>query len=147
MDQSTPIRVACAIIPHPGNRALIFAAKRSKKSKNLPGKWEFPGGKIEPDESVFDAITREIEEELGLNIFPQENWPSSTHDYSVVSVELIPVLCETRQSSFSLHEHEAADWFPLTKLQKLDWAPADLPVLKQVQDYLGNTGSTQSPAS
>jgi 8-oxo-dGTP diphosphatase len=107
------IHVACAIIEHKGK---VLCTQRSEVM-SMPMKWEFPGGKIEPDELPEDCLRRELIEELGLYIAVGRALPPHTHSYHDFSGDMI------------LHEHASFVWLPPEKLQTLDWAEADLPVI------------------
>lgn len=121
------IRVTCAIIESEGK---ILVVQRSEKM-NLPLKWEFPGGKIENGEREEECIVREIKEELNLEIALTKKLNSSIFDYPNISIELIPFIAKQVGGQISLSEH--ADYKFLTKeeLLNLDWAEADIPVVKE----------------
>lgn len=98
----------------------------------LPGKWEFPGGKIEAGETEEDCIVREIKEELHIEIDLGERLHSTVHHYPTRSIELIPFLAEYRSGEILLSEHEQYRLLAKTELETLDWSEADLPIVKAV---------------
>ena len=79
------IPVAVGIARDPMGRLLVG---QRPVCKDYPGKWEFPGGKLEPGESVFKALVREFREELGLEIIRAEPAFVVRHLYPDRSVEL-----------------------------------------------------------
>lgn len=83
------IHVACAIIERDG---LVLAAQRNV-TMSLPLKWEFPGGKIAPDESSEECLQRELVEEVGIRVCVRKSLPTNTHHYSTFSVTLYPFVC------------------------------------------------------
>ena len=124
------IHVACAILERGG---LVLAAQRSA-AMSLPLKWEFPGGKIEPGESMTECLQRELFEELGVCVDVGKSLPPVTHHYPTFTVTLYPFVCAIRCGEIiTLHEHAAMTWLPPQELLTLDWAEADLPV---IQSYL-----------
>jgi 8-oxo-dGTP diphosphatase len=122
------IKVTCAIILI-GEKVL--AVQRSE-TMSLPLKWEFPGGKIEPNESEKDCIKREIKEELDIEIGIIKRLTSSFFDYPEISIELIPFLVNHITGNISLKEHKQYLLSTKHELKDLDWADADLPILKQL---------------
>lgn len=96
---------------------------------SLPLKWEFPGGKIRPNEEPEDCLCREIAEELGLQISTSEPLEPTTHNYPNFTITLYPFICSITSGKIELYEHAAVTWLPPGELSKLDWAEADLPVL------------------
>lgn len=124
-DHMKHIHVACAIIERDG---LVLAAQRSA-AMNLPLKWEFPGGKIDPGETAAEGLRREIKEELAVEVRVGQDLPASTHHYPAFTVTLYPFVCTIETGEIILHEHAALAWLPAEKLASLDWAEADLPVL------------------
>lgn len=119
------IHVACAIIERDG---LVLVAQRSA-AMNLPLKWEFPGGKIDPGETAAEGLRREIREELAVEVSVGQSLPASTHHYPAFTVTLYPFVCTLETGEIILHEHAALAWLPVENLASLDWAEADLPVL------------------
>ncbi|MDH4231967.1 MAG: (deoxy)nucleoside triphosphate pyrophosphohydrolase [Nitrospirota bacterium] len=120
------LQVACAIIENEGK---VLATQRSN-SMSLPLKWEFPGGKIDPFELSEDCLRRELIEELGLHINIGRALPPQTHHYPTFTVTLYPFVCTIESGEITLHEHTAAVWLPPEKLNTLDWAEADWPVIE-----------------
>lgn len=123
------LQVSCAIIEQDG---LVLAAQRSE-AMSLPLKWEFPGGKLHPQETAADCLVREIKEELGLGISILSALPSSDWQYAAFTITLYPFVCQLELGKMKLAEHRAIAWVKPADLLELDWAEADIPV---VQNYL-----------
>ena len=128
------IDVTCAIIEQ-GD--LVLAAQRSE-SMSLPLKWEFPGGKIEPQENAVECLKRELAEELGIQIRILATLASSDWAYQDFDITLHPFVCELYSGRIQLLEHKAITWLSLEKLPTLDWADADEPVLNSYLQYCQN---------
>lgn len=124
------MQVACAIIEINGR---ILCTQRSE-SMSLPLKWEFPGGKIDEGESPAECLRRELREELGIEASVGQARPVTTHSYPAFSVTLYPFMCEITSGKITLHEHRAMAWMPIEELQTLDWAEADLPIIREYQE-------------
>jgi len=125
------ISVTCAIIHF---RDKILAVQRSETMK-LPLKWEFAGGKIESGESEIECIKREIFEELNIHIEVKVRLTPVTHQYPNFKIELIPFTAEYLSGELKLREH--CDFILANKeeLINLDWAEADVPILKEFLLY------------
>ena len=123
------VHVACAIIERDG---LVLSALRSA-SMNLPLKWEFPGGKIEPGEGREECLKRELVEEMGVQIAVGRALTPATHDYPTFTVTLYPYVCSIVSGEITLHEHSAISWLLASRMHELDWADADLPVIAEYQ--------------
>ena len=121
------ISVTCAIIQFEDK---ILAVQRSE-TMNLPLKWEFAGGKIDADESEIDCIKREIFEELNIHIEVKERLTPVTHQYPKFKIELIPYTAEHVSGKLKLREHCNFVLANKEELINLDWAEADLPILKE----------------
>lgn len=115
------IIVVAAIIRRPGG---ILITKRPI-DVHLPGLWEFPGGKVEPGESLTGALRREIREELGIEIEVFEERFSTTHHYPSRSIELHFFECAI--ASGEPHAIEVADirWVAPGELQSYEFPEAD----------------------
>ncbi|PKG53291.1 (deoxy)nucleoside triphosphate pyrophosphohydrolase [Olleya sp. 1-3] len=121
------IHVTCAIIQF-GDKTL--AVQRSKTMK-LPLKWEFAGGKIEEGETEIECIEREISEELNIKIEVKERLTPVTHQYPNLKIKLIPFITEYLSGELELREHCNFLLADKNDLINLDWAEADLPILKE----------------
>lgn len=129
------INVTCAIILKDDK---VLVTQRSEKM-NLPQQWEFPGGKIEENETPENCLIREIKEELDIEIEIIESLTGNHHDYNSFSIFLIPFIAVYKSGVISLLEHKTYKWFTLQELPDLDWAPADIPILNNFikSDYCG----------
>jgi 8-oxo-dGTP diphosphatase len=127
MTVPVPIPVVCAVLEHDGR---VLLAQRPA-DKHLPLKWEFPGGKVEPDESPATAIIREIQEELGCAVQIIRALPPFVHHYPRATIEMIPFVCQLGPDSPAPHPHEhvALAWVKAEDLLGYDLAAADIPVI------------------
>lgn len=124
-----PLQVVCAVIQNSAGE--ILACQRSASTSH-PGKWEFPGGKVEPDESPEAAIKREIVEELGVNITIIKSLTTVNHNYPDFAIALQPFLCSlTETETPTALEHAQIKWISPSEATDLDWAAADIFVLSQ----------------
>lgn len=125
--------VVCAVILH---NNLILATQRGP-SMDLPGKWEFPGGKVDAGEGEEAALIREIKEELALIVSPLQRLVPVIHHYPAKTIELVPYICSLESGSVTLLEHAAFRWCSKEELTALDWAEADVQVAEQAMKAQG----------
>lgn len=121
------INVTCAIIIKDDK---ILVTQRSELMK-LPLKWEFPGGKMNENESEIDCIKREIQEELSINISVVRKLNNSIFDYGNFIVNLIPFVANYISGEIKLTEHNQYKFLNKSELIYLDWAEADIPIVKE----------------
>lgn len=128
MPPTPPVPVVCAIIERGG---LILLAQRPA-GKRLAGLWEFPGGKVEPDEQPAAALHRELAEELGCLVTITRPGPPVVYHYEWGSISLHPFLCQLAPGSENPtpHEHTALSWVRPEDLISHPLAPADVPVVQ-----------------
>lgn len=109
----------------------ILAAQRSS-TMSLSGMWEFPGGKIEPHESPKEALVRELKEELLCTAEIGNLVQITEHEYEFGIVILTTFYCSLTGDEPKLTEHSEIRWVQVADLDQLNWAPADIPAVKQV---------------
>jgi 8-oxo-dGTP diphosphatase len=124
------ITVVAAVIEH--NEKYLCVQRGINKYDYISKKWEFPGGKIEFDESPEDAIIREIQEELTLDISDLKFLITVEHSYPDFHLTMHTFLCKSDHSSPTLTEHLQYEWHDSTDMNHLDWAAADLPVIEKL---------------
>lgn len=114
---------------------LVLCVQRCPRGP-LAGKWEFPGGKIEAGESPQEALAREIREELTCQVEVGEQVTRTSYEYHFAIVNLTTFYCALVSGTPHLVEHAAMSWSQPEGLHELDWAPADIPAVKLIQEHL-----------
>ena len=125
------IKVVAALIEK-DNKVLI--AKRLTGDPNVFGKWEFPGGKVEPEENEFKAIEREIKEEFELDIKANRFITNNICEYPNKTVDLRLYSCDYVSGEFNLHDHSEYKWVNKNELLSYDLAPADIPLAEYIKE-------------
>ena len=125
------IKVVAALICK-DNKILI--ARRATGDPNVLGKWEFPGGKVEANESEEAAIEREIKEEFELTVKAKRFLINNICEYPEKKIDLRLYECEYLSGEFCLHDHFEYKWVELTKLIDFDLAPADVLLARYVME-------------
>ncbi|MBL4933205.1 (deoxy)nucleoside triphosphate pyrophosphohydrolase [Clostridium paridis] len=123
------VKVVGAIIQNENNE--ILCALRSP-NMSLPNFWEFPGGKLEKGEGYKEAIEREIMEELDCSVEFIDVFNDNTHEYDAFIINLVTVKCKLVSGSPTASEHAELRWLNREDLLSLNWAPADIPAVKQL---------------
>jgi len=122
-------RVVGALLLDSGGRML---ACRRPEGDVWGGWWEFPGGKIEENETQEHALIREIEEELAILVSPISCVAEISHDYGDRVVDLFIWKCEpVDPDSIFPSEHDKVIWINQGELLDLKWLPADLPLIEE----------------
>jgi len=122
------IHVVGAVITESGK---ILCAQRGA-TKTLAYKWEFPGGKIEKDETPEAALIRELQEEMECEISVGKKIDYTVYEYDFGIVHLTTYYCEVTSGQLKNTEHEAIKWMSPEELDTLDWAPADIPAISKI---------------
>lgn len=117
------INVVAGIIRNKDNKILI--AQRNMK-KTQGGLWEFPGGKIENNETMEEAIVREIKEELDMDIAFESYFDEKKYIYPEKEINLIALNCKFIGEKYNVLEHEKAEWITVEELDNFEFAPADI---------------------
>lgn len=113
-----------------------FLLTRRLEGVHLAGLWEFPGGKVDGDESHADALEREIREELGATIEVGELILQTTYDYPDRSMALFFYRCRLLEPPSPLLGQEMR-WVPRTGLRSLGLPPADEELITRLQAAAG----------
>lgn len=121
------LNVVCAIVLFDDK---VLVTQRSEQMK-LPLKWEFPGGKLEENESEIDCIKREIREELNIEIDILKRISNSIYDYGFFEINLIPFIANFKSGNIKLTEHKDFKLLHKLELMNLDWAEADISVVEE----------------
>lgn len=130
------IRVVAAVIQaknHDG-QSIIFATQRGYGE--YKDWWEFPGGKIEPEESPKQALVREIKEELEVDIKVGKKIDTIEYDYPTFHLSMDCFWCQIISGDMLLKEHEAARWLTKEDLYSVEWLPADLMLIDKINNEM-----------
>ncbi len=106
-------------------RGRFLLMRRSAKSKGWPGKWEFPGGKVDRGEELTHALIREWKEETGLDVVPSACL--DVYDWERARDRILYFVFRVRAKSFRVRkspEHDDSGWFTPAQMKKLDVAPS-----------------------
>jgi 8-oxo-dGTP diphosphatase len=129
METSNPIHVVAAIFI---KDEKVLACRRAPH-KSSPGLWEFPGGKVEPGESAFVALEREIREELGFDCKPRETYDVSITMVGELEIKLETIICPLdSDQELSSTDHDEVRWLALDELHKVNWAVPDRPAVRKM---------------
>ena len=125
------MKAVTAAIIQSGDSFLI--ARRAPGEK-FAGFWEFPGGKVEPNETLQECLERELKEELGLTVMAGDVITESVYHYEHGSINLVAISASIIEGDIKLSVHDAVDWLPIDKLIGLHLAPADIPIAHRLKD-------------
>ena len=126
-----------------GERVLVVGAVIAHADKVLccrraPGKasaglWEFPGGKVEADETPEQALAREIQEELGVPILVGDLVLRATTAVDGREIDLACYWATLQHDAPAVStDHDELVWLPIADLMSLDWAKPDLPAVSRL---------------
>lgn len=127
------IRVAAAIIENAQGQLLIA---RRKKGKSQEGMWEFPGGKIESEETAEECLRRELREEMDIEIEPYAYFGENDHWYGDTHIRLIAYRAKYVSGELKLIDHDEYKWVEHSQLEEFIFAPADIRFIEMlVHEY------------
>lgn len=112
-----PYKIAAKAIIFAHNQVLVLRKSREERTVKRHHGWDFPGGGLEPDEPIMEALAREVREETGLRV----KVISPVYIYDEVQEErhlvILKFVCHEPEGNLSLSsEHESAHWFSLEEL-------------------------------
>ncbi len=133
METYNPIHVVAAIFI---KDEKVLACRRGQH-KSSPGLWEFPGGKVEPGESSFTALEREIKEEMGFDCKPRETYDLSITKVGKLEIKLETIICPfDPDQELSSTDHDEFRWLEVNELHKVKWAKPDRPAIKKLSTVI-----------
>jgi len=123
------IWVVAAALINPDGKVLV---QKRAADRSMAGMWEFPGGKIEPNERPENALVRELYEELGVSLRPEDLTPLSFASAPLGEKHLLLLLyvCRKWQGIPAALDAAAIQWTSINALQDLEMPPADVPLIK-----------------
>jgi len=114
------------------DKKILCVQRGVNKYKYISEKFEFPGGKIEEGETDENALRREILEELRMDINIDKFFMAVDYQYPDFFINMKVYLCSSKSNQLLLSEHLSYHWLSVNKLKNLDWAAADIPVVKKL---------------
>lgn len=126
--------VAAVICDAFDKKQKIFAT--AKGYGEFKGKWEFPGGKVEPGEIPQQALVREIQEELATKIRVGDLITTIEFDYPQFHLSMDCFWCEVEEGKLKLLEAEDAKWLTKDALYSVNWLPADMTLIAEIEKQM-----------
>lgn len=128
------VEVVCALIQN--EEGKFFCCQRGP-GRALANKWEFPGGKIEQNETKEEALIREIKEELKSDIEVIGYIGVSNHEYidldKPFSITMYAYMCKLVNGNLELTEHIDSCWASVVDMKFMDFAAADIPLIDMIE--------------
>jgi 8-oxo-dGTP diphosphatase len=115
------VRVVAAVISVQGK----YLITQRRKTAVLPNLWEFPGGRVEPNEKDADALAREIDERLGVAIEVGQMISYVRHPYEHYTVDLHLYECRLLTPELRMQAVQAFRWITSDEFDDYAFAPAD----------------------
>ena len=125
------IEVVAAIIINDGK---VFSTQRGYGE--FKDGWEFPGGKMEPGETMQQALERELREELAIKVKATDEIKTVNYEYLKFHLTMHCIKTTIVEGEPNLLEHEAAVWVDKAHIDEVAWLPADLEVIEEVKKLL-----------
>tara|TARA_B100000965_G_scaffold115366_1_gene95209 strand:- start:1060 stop:1464 length:405 start_codon:yes stop_codon:yes gene_type:complete len=131
------IEVLCGLIFNSKNKLLITR----RCSGDFKSKWEFPGGKLEKDETEKECLKREILEELNIEINVKSFFMRNNHSYPNFTVELISYISLFNGGEIKLVDHDKYEWVEINQLKDYNFLDGDIPIIDNIIDKNINPSS------
>ena len=137
--------VGAAIVDDPVRPRRLLAARRARTERHA-GRWELPGGKVDPGEGLVEALVREIREELGTLVLParrlvgplEGGWWSLTEPDAPVQYRMAVWLATVTDEPRAVEGHDELRWLSRSELFSVDWLEGDVPVVDAVRQGMAD---------
>ena len=123
-------RIAAGIVERGGK---VLVSKR-KPEAHLGDVWEFPGGKVHPEESPEQAVVRELREELGIGVRVERLFARVEHEYADRTIELLAFLCALEEGKPTPIHCAACEWVSLRDLVRYPFPEANQTLIKRLTE-------------
>ncbi len=123
-------QIGVAVINNKQGKILI---DRRKKTGEMGGLWEFPGGKIEVGETIEECIKREVKEELDIDIIVGDRLTTITHAYKTFNVTLYVHNCQHLSGKPQPLECEEINWVEPAQMNQYQFPQANIQIIKLLQ--------------
>lgn len=133
------VEVAVGVLVKDGQSILLG---QRPEGKPYAGYWEFPGGKIEDGETLFEALKRELLEEINVSILDANEFLTLEHDYPHAYVRLHICLVKNWTGDVRGLENQATAWLPIEEISQVEHStlqpilPATVPILEKLKELL-----------
>ena len=124
------IEVVAAIINH--KNKILCVQRKINKYDYISKKYEFPGGKIEFNETHIQAIKREIMEELNMDVLVNDHFMTIDHNYPDFNLIMHTYNCSCESVKLTLNEHINYKWLYINEINSLDWVEADIKIINKL---------------
>lgn len=124
------VEVVAAIIKF--GEEILCVQRAQNKLPYISEKFEFPGGKIEIGETLKEALSRELVEELNISAEIQSLFLTVIHEYPDFELTMHSFICKVDSKEITLNEHIDSKWLTVDYLEELDWAAADVPIVNKL---------------
>lgn len=122
------------------NRGILLSKRLDHVHQG--GLWEFPGGKVEPNEEPFHAISRELQEELGITVTQATHWFDFEHVYDQLSIQFSCWKVSAYTGTPSGLEGQPIRWVPINELKNLDFPEANHCIIEALENRI-NCGNIE----
>lgn len=126
------VEVVAAIIKF--GEEILCVQRAQNKLPYISEKYEFPGGKIEIGETLKEALSRELVEELNISAEIQSLFLTVVHEYPDFELTMHSFICKVDSKQITLNEHIDSKWLTIDQLKELDWAAADIPIVHKLME-------------
>lgn len=114
------------------NGEILCTLRDQGKYEYVSFKWEFPGGKVEEGETQVETLTRELQEELEIEVKIGDFFYQVEHDYPDFHLSMAVYECELLSADMKMNVHKGIKWLSPKDIMSLEWAAADVPVAELI---------------